>query len=115
MIKLNEESLEKLIIDMRNNAVSLGDCTSQLDLLEEKRKELVYRAYLEVEKGTEMTKKALANTNPKGTELNELISDLKGKEQKLRWFLKISEIHSNLWRSTNSSKNQEHKMYNSYS
>ena len=28
MIKLNEESLEKLIIDMRNNAVSLGDCTS---------------------------------------------------------------------------------------
>ena len=29
--------------------------------------------------------------------------------------LKISEIHSNLWRSTNSSKNQEHKMYNSYS
>ena len=115
MIKLNEESLEKLIIDMRNNAVSLGDCTSQLDLLEEKRKELVYRAYLEVEKGTEMTKKAIASTNPKVTELNELISDLKGKEQKLRWFLKISEIHSNLWRSTNSSKNQEHKMYNSYS
>ena len=114
-IKLNEESLEQLIIDMRENAVKLGQVTQNLDLLEEKRKELIYRAYLEVEKGTEMTKKAIASTNPKVTELNELISDLKGKEQKLRWFLKISEIHSNLWRSSNSSKSQEHKLYNSYS
>jgi hypothetical protein len=114
-IKLNEESLEQLIIDMRENAVKLGQVTQNLDLLEEKRKELIYRAYLEVEKGTEMTKKAIASTNPKVVELNELISDLKGKEQKLRWFLKISEIHSNLWRSSNSSKSQEHKLYNSYS
>ena len=114
-IKLNDESLEQLIIDMRENAVKLGQVTQNLDLLEEKRKELIYRAYLEVEKGTEMTKKAIASTNPKVVELNELISDLKGKEQKLRWFLKISEIHSNLWRSSNSSKSQEHKLYNSYS
>tara|TARA_R110000851_G_scaffold576_4_gene2003 strand:- start:2204 stop:2554 length:351 start_codon:yes stop_codon:yes gene_type:complete len=114
-IKLNDESLEELIIDMRKNAVELGQVTQNLDLLEEKRKELIYRAYLEVEKGTEMTKKAIASTNPKVVELNELISDLKGKEQKLRWFLKISEIHSNLWRSSNSSKSQEHKLYNSYS
>jgi hypothetical protein len=113
-IKLNDESLEELIIDMRKNAVELGQVTQNLDLLEEKRKELIYRAYLEVEKGTEMTKKAIASTNPKVVELNELISDLKGKEQKLRWFLKISEIHSNLWRSSNSSKSQEHKLYNSY-
>lgn len=114
-IKLNDESLEELIIDMRKNAVELGQVTQNLDLLEEKRKELIYRAYLEVEKGTEMTKKAIASTNPKVVELNELISDLKGKEQKLRWFLKIAEIHSNLWRSSNSSKSQEHKLYNSYS
>lgn len=55
-IKLNDESLEQLIIDMRENAVKLGQVTQNLDLLEEKRKELIYRAYLEVEKGTEMTK-----------------------------------------------------------
>ena len=114
-IKLNDESLEQLIIDMRENAKKLGETTKNLDLLEEKRKELIYRAYLEVEKGTEMTKKAIASTNPKVVELNELISDLKGNEQKLRWFLKIAEIHSNLWRSSNSSKSQEHKLYNSYS
>ena len=114
-IKLNEQSLEKLVIDMRKNAVDLGETTKNLDLLEEKRKELTYRAYLEVETGTEMTKKAISGTNPKVIELNALIATLRGEEQKLRWFLKISEIHSNLWRSVNSSKSQEHKLYNSYS
>mgnify|MGYP003675180086 FL=1 len=114
-IKLNEESLEKLIIDMRENAKKLGECTKNLDLLEEKRKELIYKAYLEVEKGTEMTKKAIAGTNPKVVEINAQISALKGDEQELRWLLRIYNIQADLWRSLNSSKTQEHKMYNSYS
>ena len=114
-IKLNEESLEKLIIDMRENAKKLGETTKNLDLLEEKRKELIYKAYLEVEKGTEMTKKAIASTNPKVVEINAQISALKGDEQELRWLLRIYNIQADLWRSLNSSKTQEHKMYNSYS
>jgi hypothetical protein len=114
-IKLNEESLEKLIIDMRENAKKLGETTKNLDLLEEKRKELIYKSYLEVEKGTEMTKKAIAGTNPKVVEINAQISALKGDEQELRWLLRIDNIQADLFRSTNSSKNQEHKMYNSYS
>jgi len=114
-IKLNEESLEKLIIDMRENAKKLGETTKNLDLLEEKRKELIYKAYLEVEKGTEMTKKAIAGTNPKVVEINSQISALKGDEQELRWLLRIYNIQADLWRSLNSSKTQEHKMYNSYS
>jgi len=114
-IKLNDESLEELIIDMRENAVKLGQVTQNLDLLEEKRKELIYKAYLEVEKGTEMTKKAIASTNPKVIEINAQISALKGDEQELRWLLRIYNIQADLWRSLNSSKTQEHKMYNSYS
>lgn len=114
-IKLNEESLEKLIIDMRENAKKLGETTKNLDLLEEKRKELIYKAYLEVEKGTEFTKKAIASTNPKVVEINAQISALKGDEQELRWLLRIYNIQADLWRSLNSSKTQEHKMYNSYS
>ena len=114
-IKLNEESLEKLIIDMRENAKKLGETTKNLDLLEEKRKELIYKAYLEVQKGTEFTKKAIASTNPKVVEINAQISALKGDEQELRWLLRIYNIQADLWRSLNSSKTQEHKMYNSYS
>ena len=100
---------------MRENAKKLGETTKNLDLLEEKRKELIYKAYLEVEKGTEMTKKAIASTNPKVVEINAQISALKGDEQELRWLLRIYNIQADLWRSLNSSKTQEHKMYNSYS
>jgi hypothetical protein len=62
-----------------------------------------------------MTKKAIASTNPKVIEINAQISALKGDEQELRWLLRIDNIQADLFRSTNSSKNQEHKMYNSYS
>ena len=117
-IKLNEESLEQLIVDMRLESKLLGETTKNLDLLEERRKELTAKAFLKAsEQGklTETTKKAIASTDKEVLALNEMISTLKGQEQESRWNLRIFNIQADLFRSTNSSKNQEHKMYNTYS
>jgi len=73
MIKLNEESLEKLIIDMRLESKLLGETTKNLDLLEERRKELTAKAFLKAsEQGklTETTKKAMASTDKEVLALN---------------------------------------------
>ena len=75
-IKLNEESLEKLIIDMREESKKLNQTIRDLDLLE---------------------------------------ATLKGQEQESKWNLKIFTINADLWRSLNSSKTLERKLYENLS
>ena len=113
-IKLNEESLEKLIIDMRAESKKLNQTIRDLDLLEERKKELTAEAFLKAGqqgKLTESTKKAMATTCSQVLALNELIATLKGQEQESKWNLKIFTINADLWRSLNSSKTLERKLY----
>ena len=114
MKSLTEESLEKLIVDMRLESKLLGSTIRVLDLLEERRKELTAKAFLKAsEQGklTETTKKAMATTSEEVLALNELISKLKGQEKESMWNLRIFNIQADLWRSLNSSKTLERKLY----
>ena len=113
-VSLSEQSLENLIEDMRLESKLLGSTIRDLDLLEERRKELTAKAFLKAsEQGklTETTKKAMAATSKEVLALNELISKLKGQEKESMWNLRIFNIQADLWRSLNSSKTLERKLY----
>mgnify|MGYP003639115129 FL=1 len=109
-VSLGEESLEKLIAHMRKTGDLLGQTTTSLDLLESKTKELESQAFLRSE-GTIKDKEHLARTCSNVVENNAKIAQLRGEIQQLRWSLKISEIECDLFRSVNSNKRLERKLY----
>jgi flagellar biosynthesis chaperone FliJ len=110
MIKLAQEDLEKLVIFMRECGDKLGKATTDLDLLESKTKELESQAFLSAD-GTIKDKEHKARTCKLVVENNGKIATLRGLVQQLRWSLKVSEIECDLFRSVNSNKRLERKLY----
>ena len=110
MINLQQEDLEKLVSHMRKCGDLLAKSTTDLDLLESKTKELESQAFLSAE-GTIKDKEHKARTCKLVVENNEKIAILKGDIQKYRISLKISEIECDLFRSVNSNKRLERKLY----
>ena len=110
MINLGDSKIEELVADMRSTSEELGKCTTSLDLLESKTKELESQAFLSAE-GTIKDKEHKARTCSRVSENNGKIAQLRGDIQKLRWSLKVSEIECDLFRSVNSNKRLERKLY----
>ena len=110
MINLQQEDLEKLVSHMRECGDLLAKATTDLDLLESKTKELESQAFLSAE-GTIKDKEHKARTCSRVSENNGKIAQLRGDIQKLRWSLKVSEIECDLFRSVNSNKRLERKLY----
>tara|TARA_R100000781_G_scaffold109989_1_gene75162 strand:+ start:112 stop:456 length:345 start_codon:yes stop_codon:yes gene_type:complete len=110
MINLQQEDLEKLVSHMRKCGDLLAKATTDLDLLESKTKELESQAFLSAE-GTIKDKEHKARTCSRVSENNGKIAQLRGDIQKLRWSLKVSEIECDLFRSVNSNKRLERKLY----
>ena len=110
MINLQQEDLEKLVSHMRECGDLLAKATTDLDLLESKTKELESQAFLSAE-GTIKDKEHKARTCSRVSENYGKIAQLRGDIQKLRWSLKVSEIECDLFRSVNSNKRLERKLY----
>tara|TARA_B100001769_G_C21964463_1_gene518918 strand:+ start:151 stop:495 length:345 start_codon:yes stop_codon:yes gene_type:complete len=110
MLNLQEQDLEKLVSHMRECGNKLGKATTDLDLLESKTKELESQAFLSAE-GTIKDREHKSRTCKLVVENNEKIAELRGDIQKLRWSLKVSEIECDLFRSVNSNKRLERKLY----
>ena len=110
MINLQQEDLEKLVSHMRKCGDLLAKATTDLDLLESKPKELESQAFLSAA-GTIKDKEHKARTCSRVSENNGKIAQLRGDIQKLRWSLKVSEIECDLFRSVNSNKRLERKLY----
>lgn len=110
MISLGDSKLEELVAHMRESGNKLGKATTELDLLESKTKELESQAFLSAE-GTIKDKEHKARTCKLVVENNGKIAQLRGLVQQLRWSLKVSEIECDLFRSVNSNKRLERKLY----
>jgi len=95
---------------MRKCGDLLAKATTDLDLLESKTKELESQAFLSAE-GTIKDREHSARTCKLVVENNGKIAQLRGDIQKLRWSLKVSEIECDLFRSVNSNKRLERKLY----